>query len=119
MLRPARVLTHGRAIAINEGHELFGRFGEELKLAGVERFAQPLQQKRIGAIGKGRSQAAEEKAERAGGIGEQGETGVGDRRGQLNGTGAQGPYVAQRLGELDGGVGADPLEADPGRNRDR
>jgi hypothetical protein len=33
LLCPARVLTHGRAIAIDEGHELLGRLGEELKLA--------------------------------------------------------------------------------------
>jgi hypothetical protein len=30
----------------------------------------------------------------------------------LNGTGAEGAYVAQRLGEFDGGAGADPLERD-------
>ena len=81
LLCPAHGLTHGRAIAIDEGHELLGRLGEKLKLAGIERFAQPLQQKGIGAIGKGRSQAAEEKAERAGGIGERGKAGVCDRRG--------------------------------------
>ena len=60
-LAPACIAAHGSAIAIDEGHELLGRLGEELKFAGVERFAQPLQQKGIGAIGKGRSQAAEEK----------------------------------------------------------
>lgn len=60
LLCPARGLTHGRAIAIDEGHELLGRLGEELKFAGVERFAQPLQQKCIGAIGEGWAQATKE-----------------------------------------------------------
>jgi len=86
-LRAACVAAHGSAIAIDEGHELLGRLGEELQLAGVERFAQPLQQKCIGAIGKGWAEATEEKAERAGGIGEQGKAGVGERRGKLNGIG--------------------------------
>src|SRR3954469_10816809 len=56
-LRAAGVAAHGSAIAIDEGHELLGRLGEELKFAGVERFAQPLQQKCIGAIGEGWAQA--------------------------------------------------------------
>jgi hypothetical protein len=48
-----RPLDRG-AITVDEGHELLGRLGEQLKLAGVERLAQPLQQEGVGAMGKAR-----------------------------------------------------------------
>jgi hypothetical protein len=63
-------------------------------------------------IGEGWAQATKEEAERAGGIGEQGKAGIGDRRGKLNRIGPQRPHVAQRLSEFDGGVGAYSREGD-------
>src|SRR5215831_3720779 len=56
------------SIKIDESHQLFCHIGEQLEFSGVQRLAQQLQQEDVRAVGKTRSQAAEEKPETAGGV---------------------------------------------------
>src|SRR6516225_1560510 len=58
------------AIAIDERHQLLREIGEQLKLSGVQWLAQRLKEEGVRAVRERRSQAAEEKAETASGIGQ-------------------------------------------------
>ena len=107
------------SIEIDEGHQLFRQVGEQLEFSGVQRLAQQLKQESVRAVREGRSQAAEEKAETAGGIRQERKTGIADRCGELHGAGAQGPHVAQRLAKLDGGSPGQSARNGSPRSRDR
>ena len=100
------------AIAIDECHQSLREIGEQLKLSGVQWLAQRLKEEGVRAVRERRSQAAEEKAETASGIGQERKAGIADRGAELHSSSAQCPHVAQCLAEFDGSLGADPLEMD-------
>ena len=73
-----------------------------MQLPGVQRLAQRLKEEGVRTVRERRSQPAKEKAETAGGVGQQRKAGIADRCGKLHRDGAQRPHVAQRLAEFDG-----------------
>ena len=115
----SNLLRRCSPIEIDESYQLFRLVGEQLEFSGVQRLTQQLKQENVRAVREGRCQAAEEKAETAGGIRQERKTGIADRCGELHRARAKGPHVAQRLAKLDGGSAARSARNGSRHSRDR